>query len=687
MRLLCLLLLLAPQEGLYRAMKEKIERAKTLRVEYTIGLGEGGRSQPILEGAVKAKGKDRWTVELKLQEGDKRDRKALSLLCDGRKVVVSGGPEGTSSGMFKPEEIAGEIRQCLAVTMIPQAFYLQPEEGGRQKFPEMGAVKAGGKEKVGERDAQTFEYTLKYPGGPFADEEIAVKLWVDAAEKRPLKRELRMQGALWTETFTAFAVDEEIADSEFSFQSPRRLALARAGQLAESVRLFGQFTGRAPASFEDLVRRPAWLEPEVFWPEGGFLLGGGAPKGFELRREADGLRVTGPEASVPVPPVSRQPVGAPTERLQKYYTARVQVQLLAAAARGFRTAYGELPTKKAALWERPEWAEAWPEGGWIPGARMPVDPWGETYRMISEAAFVRVQVNDPKARLLKVLTPEERVALEATARPRLTEAERKEIGALLEGMGDDDLETREKAMAGLKAWGPAAMPLLETRMKVEKDAEARGRLQAARREIPTPPAAYLGELAALSVSVSLDAGGGASNERNASACLKVLATAEADFRANDRDNNKVNDFWTGDVAGLYTLDPGGGSIKLIELSMALADTASLEKGAAAGKIPKLTDFGQPAPKGGYSFRAMTHDKSSGKPEPYANETDGDPKMGKVHNTVAFGFCAYPSEYGVTGTRTFIISEGNAIFWKDSLGEAVLEWPGDGDLARGWSKLD
>src|SRR5689334_9677177 len=36
----------------------------------------------------------------------------------------------------------------------------------------------------------------------------------------------------------------------------------------------------------------------------------------------------------------------------------------------------------------------------------------------------------------------------------------------------------------------------------------------------------------------------ASNERNASASLKTLASAEADFRANDRDNNKINDFWT-----------------------------------------------------------------------------------------------------------------------------------------------
>src|SRR6187455_327077 len=45
----------------------------------------------------------------------------------------------------------------------------------------------------------------------------------------------------------------------------------------------------------------------------------------------------------------------------------------------------------------------------------------------------------------------------------------------------------------------------------------------------------------------------ASNERNASTSLKTLSSAEADFRSNDRDWNHVNDFWTANVAGLYTM--------------------------------------------------------------------------------------------------------------------------------------
>ena len=70
----------------------------------------------------------------------------------------------------------------------------------------------------------------------------------------------------------------------------------------------------------------------------------------------------------------------------------------------------------------------------------------------------------------------------------------------------------------------------------------------------------------------------ASNERNASSSLKTFATAEADFRSNDRDGNKISDYWTANVAGLYTMTHSSISgstddpIKLIELSIAAADT-------------------------------------------------------------------------------------------------------------------
>src|SRR5258708_732588 len=55
----------------------------------------------------------------------------------------------------------------------------------------------------------------------------------------------------------------------------------------------------------------------------------------------------------------------------------------------------------------------------------------------------------------------------------------------------------------------------------------------------------------------------ASNERIASTTLKQFTSAEAEFRANDRDRNGVNDFWTGDVSGLYSLTVDGHELQLI----------------------------------------------------------------------------------------------------------------------------
>jgi len=540
---------------------------------------------------------------------------------------------------------------------------------------------------------------------------MAVRLWVDAGTKLPVKREVGFQGVTWSETFTELALDDEIPDSEFRFQTKRRLAQALALQVAESVRLYAHYTGRHPRTLGDLVKRPAILEPEIYFPPGGFVLGPAVPadpwgRPFELRVDGEGVRVVSlgadgkpggkgedEDVQAPVPPATRRAVGATGERLEKQFAARVQLQLLAAAVRAYSTAYGELPKKKTALWERPDWAEVWPEGGWIAYAQVPNDPWGEPYRILTEAAYVRVQVNDPKARQLPLqsLRPEERARLDEIARPRLSEAEKAELSRIFDELGDDDLETREKAEVKLAKWGPAALAPLGARAKSEKDREARSRLEQVRATIPAAVAPWMPEMAALSVHVRAGTGTGSqemSNERNASASLKTIASAEADFRANDRDGNRVNDFWTGDVAGLYTLkDAAGNNLMLIELSVALADSAPLEAGAASGRYVAPSTFGNPGPKAGYHFRVMTQDNSGGKSDPYATSTGGDPDLGKVHSLSAFGFCAFPAEYGVTGTKTFIINEGNTILWKDTQGEPVLEWPSDADLKSGWTRVE
>jgi hypothetical protein len=57
-----------------------------------------------------------------------------------------------------------------------------------------------------------------------------------------------------------------------------------------------------------------------------------------------------------------------------------------------------------------------------------------------------------------------------------------------------------------------------------------------------------------------------SQERQFNVELKQIATAQADVRANDRDQNGVHDYWTADIRGLYTVCG-----RLIESGIAVAD--------------------------------------------------------------------------------------------------------------------
>lgn len=160
----------------------------------------------------------------------------------------------------------------------------------------------------------------------------------------------------------------------------------------------------------------------------------------------------------------------------------------------------------------------------------------------------------------------------------------------------------------------------------------------------------------------------ASNERNASACLKILAAAEVEFRTNDRDRNGIKDFWTGDVTGLFAHGA------LIDSHLAHMDSR-----------PIMPPGSPPWGQWGYYLVAMDVDESQSPPEELRQETDKT--SGKVHHLTKFALCAYPAEYGVSGRQTFIINEGATIYKCDTGGRPVLRWPGEKDLLAEWIPLD
>jgi len=172
-----------------------------------------------------------------------------------------------------------------------------------------------------------------------------------------------------------------------------------------------------------------------------------------------------------------------------------------------------------------------------------------------------------------------------------------------------------------------------------------------------------------------------SNERNASASLKTVTSAQADFRANDRDGNRVNDFWTLDVYALYGLTPITGAlaappadnaaatdmIKLIEPSVAGAD--GLTSDASYGNIPIATAIVTGSVKAGYVFRALHQEVTGGVATTLLNDTDGATFYGAVHDPDRYGFIAFPLSMN-SGKLCYVVNEDNTI-WRYNLPSTYL----------------
>jgi hypothetical protein len=218
-------------------------------------------------------------------------------------------------------------------------------------------------------------------------------------------------------------------------------------------------------------------------------------------------------------------------------------------------------------------------------------------------------------------------------------------------------------------------------------------------------------VAALAIP-GLFASGRVSNDRSAWSRLKSLTSAEADFRANDRDWNHVNDYWTGDVKSLYTLtssaiqgvggEPDDPPIKLIERALAAAD-ADGQRIDAGGENGDLASTTVPSPRDGYWYAALSLDLSApnGAESIYQVDTGGRPPMGSCHNLSKFGFVSFPDSQS-TGPYVYIVNQNNTVFRRSTTGSLrtgdsippglngiapeYRNWPKDADLKSWWSPV-
>ena len=211
--------------------------------------------------------------------------------------------------------------------------------------------------------------------------------------------------------------------------------------------------------------------------------------------------------------------------------------------------------------------------------------------------------------------------------------------------------------------------------------------------------AIIAIIAAIAIPGLLNSMRGA-NERNASGTLKSVATAQVDYRSNDRNGDTINNFWVADLAGLYSLAPDAATpLKLIEEPVARADADAVGAyvQSAAGENTNLVAF-TPAvtAKAGYWYETLdTYVDSQGN----AGQNYDD---GSQHNNSKFGIVAYPDDYGSSGNNVFIISEANTVYKADgtntnAIGVAMASGAGQNGLTlfdfpnepltAGWSPLD
>jgi hypothetical protein len=204
-----------------------------------------------------------------------------------------------------------------------------------------------------------------------------------------------------------------------------------------------------------------------------------------------------------------------------------------------------------------------------------------------------------------------------------------------------------------------------------------------------------------------------SDAGNTNTALRSLVSAEGDFRSNDRDGNGVNDFWTGDVKGLYTLTraavPGTAgakpedSLRLIPLLYAMADADGTMVPAGGENVPFGSFSTLHSPYKGHWLAALLTDRNltTTKDANYRQDTGGKPPMGECHHPSKFGFVSFPDSSSA-GMFVYMVNEHNTI-WRsattasvktksgsppglDGIQPVYLHWPSDQDLKQYWQHL-
>ena len=198
-------------EKLFRAMEQKVRAAKALKLVCEVeGRLLAGGGQVKIKASQQFAGPNKARFELHSESFDSL------FVSDGKLEVRREGDR-----LEEPKKADPQLNEGLTGAIARGGFMLprlvlRPEPGSfnAEKTLLISGFKLGVKERVGDVDGQSVEYSVKFGGlatGPA--EAVKVTVWIDPKTHVPLKRKIVVgngEADFFTEVYAEFVIDPKL---------------------------------------------------------------------------------------------------------------------------------------------------------------------------------------------------------------------------------------------------------------------------------------------------------------------------------------------------------------------------------------------------------------------------------------------------------------------------------------------
>jgi len=205
-------------EKLYRGMEKIIRDAKSLKMGFEIGV-DLDKETSKMRGAVSVAQGNKARLEVTATAGGKE--RAMTVIADGKQAVVV----ETDTPKAEPKPVESNFSQTRPQILARGGVFATIEIGPStenfdiDKVMAISDFKLGKKEKIGVRETQAVECTLKPDNGQVAQ----MTVWLDTQSNLPLKRVVTVAGEKGvfrvTEVYTEITINPKF-DSKL-FELPK----------------------------------------------------------------------------------------------------------------------------------------------------------------------------------------------------------------------------------------------------------------------------------------------------------------------------------------------------------------------------------------------------------------------------------------------------------------------------------